>query len=202
MIESLNVIRSLGLAPVFEDLYFGRDVPDGLETYMRYPAEFRNTSLDDWQSLTSGGLVPIVDDGNLQEVCLFDTQRRRFVTKSIEEPAEIVQEFDSWQQYLAQRLLEIADSGLDDTELEDVASTVGFERTAELIALLDEMESMTDAEAEERAARFIRESAAWRRCRHLHRGVCDARTHRVPPDKASLARTIASQRRGATPAFF
>ena len=160
MIESLNIIRSLGLAPVFEDLYFGRDVPAGLVTYMRYPAEFRNTSLDDWQSLTSGGLVPIVDDGNFQEVCLFDTQRRRFVTKSIEEPAENVQEFDSWQQYLAQRLLEIADSGLDYTELGDVASTVGFERTAELIALLDEMESMTDAEAEERAERFVRESAA------------------------------------------
>jgi hypothetical protein len=62
MIESLNVIRSLGLAPVFEDLYFGRDAPEGLETYMRYPAEFRNTTLGDWQSLTSGGLVPIVDD--------------------------------------------------------------------------------------------------------------------------------------------
>ena len=82
------------------------------------------------------------------------------MTRSIEEPAETVQEFDSWQQYLAQRLLEIADSGLDDTELEDVAKTVGFTRTAELIALLDEMETLTDAEAGERAAQFIRESAA------------------------------------------
>ncbi|HET7213319.1 MAG TPA: hypothetical protein VFL79_07025 [Terriglobia bacterium] len=91
---------------------------------------------------------------------LFDTQRRRFVTRSVEEPAVTVQEFDSWQQYLAQRLLEIADSGLDDTELEGVAKTVGFTRTAELIALLDNMENLTDEEAEERVAQFIRESAA------------------------------------------
>jgi hypothetical protein len=37
--------------------------------------------------------------------------------------------------------------------------TVGFARTAKLIDLLDEMESLTDPEGEERAARFVRESA-------------------------------------------
>ena len=159
MIESLNVIRSLGLAPVFEDLYFGREVAAGLETCMRYPDEFRNSSLADWKSLTSGGLVPIVDDGNFQEVCLFDTQRHRFVVKSVEEPTEIVREFASWQQYLAQRLLEMADSGMDDAELEQVAKTMGFLRTGEFIDLLNEMESLTDAEAEKLAARFVQESA-------------------------------------------
>jgi hypothetical protein len=82
------------------------------------------------------------------------------VTKSIEEPAENMLEFDSWQQYLAQRLFEIADSELDDSELEVIAETVGFKRTAELIALLDDMESLADVETEERTSRFIRESAA------------------------------------------
>jgi hypothetical protein len=33
MTESLDAIRSLGLAPVFEDLYFGRPVPADLQIH-------------------------------------------------------------------------------------------------------------------------------------------------------------------------
>jgi len=158
MIESLNAIRSLGLARVFEDLYFGRDVPHGLQISMRYPGEFRTTSLVEWQPLTASGLVPIVDDGNFPEICLYDARRQRLVVKALEEPAERLREFVSWQQYLAHRLLAIADSGLSDPELIDVANADGFARTAELIALLDEMGNLTDREADVRAARFVRES--------------------------------------------
>ena len=58
MIESLDTIRTLGLAPVFEDLYFGREVPANLQIYMRYPTEFRNTTPDKWNPLTEGGRRP------------------------------------------------------------------------------------------------------------------------------------------------
>jgi hypothetical protein len=160
MIESLDTIRTLGLAPVFEDLYFGREVPGNLQIYMRYPTEFRNATLDEWSPLTEGGrLVPIVDDGNFYNICLFDSWRRKFVVKSVEEPKLTVREFDSWQQYLAYTLLEIGDSGASENELIQVAEIVGFRYTAELLSFLGEMETLSDSEIDERAVQFIRACA-------------------------------------------
>jgi hypothetical protein len=160
MTESLDIIRTLMLAPVFEDLYLGRDVPANLQIYMRYPSEFRNATLDEWKPLTQGGLVPIVDDGNFYNICLFDPRRRKFVVKSVEEPEQIVTEFDSWQSYLAYALLEIADSGPSEAELIQIAETVGFQHTADLLSLLDEMENLSDQEIDQRTAQFIRACAA------------------------------------------
>jgi hypothetical protein len=107
----LNAIRSLGLAPVFESLYFGREVPANVAIHMRYPDMFRTATLAQCGPLTEGGLVPIVDDGNGDNICLFDPRTGAFVVKLIEEPHRIVREFASWQQYLAHALLEIAIRG-------------------------------------------------------------------------------------------
>lgn len=57
MIESLDAIRSLGLAPVFESLYFGTEVPANVRNYMSYPDLFRNVTLAQCGPLTDGGLV-------------------------------------------------------------------------------------------------------------------------------------------------
>jgi hypothetical protein len=160
MNESLDTIRTLGLASVFEDLYFGREVPANLQIYMRYPTEFRNATLNEWRPLTEENLIPIVDDGNFCNICLFAPSRRKFVVKFVEEPARIVREFDSWQQYLAYALLEIADSGLSDEELIQVAEAVGFHHTSELLSLLREMEVLPDREIDQRAAQFIRACAS------------------------------------------
>lgn len=160
MIESLNAIRTLGLAPVFESLYFGREVPANLAVYMRYPKMFRNATLAQCEPLTEGGLVPIVDDGNGYNICLFDPRRGAFVVKFIEEPHRVVREFASWQQYLAYALLEIADSGLSEEELVEVAQATGFKRTGELVALLREMESLPDRAIDQRCEQFIEECAA------------------------------------------
>ena len=160
MTESLDTIRTLGLARIFEDLYFGREVPTNLQIYMRYPSEFRDATLDEWRPLTEGNLIPIVDDGNFCNICLFDPLRRKFVVKFVEEPARIVREFDSWQQYLAYALLEIADSGPSDEELIQVAEAVGFYHTAELLSLLRETEALSDREIDQRAAQFIQACAS------------------------------------------
>jgi hypothetical protein len=159
MIESLNAIRALGLAPVFESLYFGREVPANLAVYMGYPAVFRSATLAQCAPLTEGGLVPIVDDGNGQRICLFDPGAGGFVVKFLDEPREIVREFSSWQQYLAYALLEMADSGLSEDELIEVAEATGFTRTADLVAVLHEMESLPDSAVDERSERFIEECA-------------------------------------------
>jgi hypothetical protein len=158
MIESLNAIRSLRLAPVFEYLYFGKEVPADLTIYMRYPKMFHNINLAQGEPLTEGGLIPIVGDGNGDEICLFDPRTNHFVVKAVEEPEEAVREFASWQQYLAYALLDMADSGLDDDEVAEVAEAIGFRRTDELIALLEELETLPDDAADKRCERFIRES--------------------------------------------
>jgi len=155
MIESLNTIRSLGLAPVFEDLYFDRNVDSAVAIHMRYPDVFRRTTLAECGPLTDGGLVPIVADGNGDNICLFDPRRRTFVVKPIEEPGEIVRGFGSWQQYLAYTLLEIADSGPDEEEMEYLAQVVGFTHTEELVELLEDLDLLSDAEAAQRCERFI-----------------------------------------------
>ena len=77
--------------------------------------------------------------------------------KFIEEPDRTVREFDSWQQYLAYKLLEIAKSGLTEGELIEVAEAVGFNHAPELLSLLREMAALSDREIEQRAERFIRE---------------------------------------------
>lgn len=158
MIESLNTIRSLGLAPVFEDLYFGREVPAGLSIYMRYPGTFHDLTMKEGGPLTKGGLIPIVDDGSGDTICLFDPAANRFVLKAIDDPREIVRTFASWQQYLAYALLQIADSGLDDEELMELAQVTGFTRARELAMLLREMESLPDDEVDERSEQFIAQS--------------------------------------------
>jgi hypothetical protein len=80
--------------------------------------------------------------------------------KSIEEPRQVLRKFSSWQQFLAYTLLEIADSGPSEQELVDVAQTMGFNRTSELLALLDELESLPNSAADQRCERFIEESTA------------------------------------------
>ena len=155
MMESLNAIRSLGLAPVFEDLYFGRKVPGDIGLYLRYPDMFRNATDAPEGPLTAAGLVPIVADGNGDTVCFYDPRSSTFVLKSIEEPEQVERQFASWQQYLAYRLLEIADSGASDEEVAEVALATAFTRTEELLELLEEMESLTDQQVERRTGQFI-----------------------------------------------
>jgi hypothetical protein len=156
MIESLDTMRRLRLAGVFEDLFFGRSVPADLQIYMSYPSRFHDTTLGDWQPLTDGGLIPIVDDGNFYDICFFDPNRRKFVLKFVEEPRTIVREFDSWQQFLAYKLLDIAESGPDEDTLVELADAVGFTHTRELLSVLREMKALADDDVEGRAEQFIR----------------------------------------------
>jgi hypothetical protein len=120
---------------------------------------FHETTLAQCGPLTEAGLVPIVGDGNGDCICLFDPGRGAFAVKSIEEPGDVVRHFVSWQQYLAYALLEIADSGPTEEELVEVAEAIGFTRTDELVALLEELESLPDATVDQRCEQFIDECA-------------------------------------------
>ena len=155
MIESLNTIRSLELPSVVEDLYFGRSVPSNLQIYLKYPSEFHNRRVEECRMLTAGGVVPLLSDGNFSDIYCFDASRRKFVIKSAEEPDKTQREFDSWQQFLAYKLLEIADSGVTDDELVSIADVLEFSHTDELISLLHRMEELSDEASLHLAEEFI-----------------------------------------------
>jgi hypothetical protein len=160
MRESLNAIRSLGLAPIFEDIYFGRaDLADILFC-MKYPSKFRDLKLEDCEPLTSGGLVPLFSDDNFYDIYLYDPARHKFVVKFLEEPCRIKREFDNWQQFLAYKLLEVAETGPSDDELRAVAEVLGFRHTAELGSLFERMEGISGREIEQLEEAFIRACAA------------------------------------------
>ena len=71
----------------------------------------------------------------------------------------IQREFDSWQHFLAYKLLEIADSGATDDELVAVADALGFIHTDELLSLLEKMDELSDDESEQMAEQFIQSCA-------------------------------------------
>jgi hypothetical protein len=159
MIESLNVIRLLGLAPVFEELYFGRADPARLLFSMSYPDQFRGLSLKDCEPLTSGGLIPLFSDDNFYDIYFYDPTRHKFIVKFLEEPDRVLREFDTWQQFLAYKLLEVAETGPSDEELKGAAETMGFKHTAELLSLLRRMEGLSDIEIDQLEDEFIRACA-------------------------------------------
>jgi hypothetical protein len=61
-----------------------------------------------------------------------------------------------WQQFLAYKLLDIAESGLDEDTLAELADAVGFTHTRELLSVLREMKALADDDVEGRAEQFIR----------------------------------------------
>ncbi len=160
MIESLNTIRSLGLAPVFEDLYFGKADPADLLYCIKYPGQFHNLSLEDCWPLTGGQLIPLFSDDNFYDLYIYDPARRKFVVKFLEEPDKVLREFDNWQQFLAYKLLEVSETGPTDDELRGLAELVRFRHTPELIALLGRMEGLSAGEIEQLEEEFIRGCAA------------------------------------------
>ena len=160
MIESLNTIRALGLAPIFEELYFGRADTALLLLSMKYPRKFHEWKLDECWPLTSGGLIPLFSDGNFYEIYFYDPARHKFVVKFLEDPDRIEHEFDHWQQFLAFKLKEAAESGPTGEKLKLAAEAMGFKYTAELLSLLDSMEGLPDSQLDRVGKDFIRACAA------------------------------------------
>jgi hypothetical protein len=156
MIESLNTIRSLGLAPIFEDLYFGKADSRKLLFLMKYPSRFHDLKLEAFEPLTSGGLVPLFSDDNFYDIYLYDPKRHKIVVKFLEEPDKISREFDNWQQFLAYKLLELSETGPTNDELRSVSELIGFRHTAELFSLFERMGQVSDSQIEQLEEDFIR----------------------------------------------
>jgi hypothetical protein len=134
--EVLGWIRRLGLADVFCRLYLREPVPYHLDVHFGCPEELFSPT-GQQSTFTEGGLIPLLDDGNFGLILLFDPLSGQFIEKDIEGGGEVQTRYDNWQQYLAELMIRIADSGADDEKLRGIAEMVGFRYLAETLQFLD-----------------------------------------------------------------
>lgn len=124
-VESLATLESLGVADIFAHSYRSKKLPFSLDIYFGPPEEFFIAS-DTQETYTEGRLVPLLDDGNFGSVIFFDPETGAFLKKYVESLGEPPIVFTSWQQYLADLVIRIAESGVDDAELEQIATAIDF----------------------------------------------------------------------------
>jgi hypothetical protein len=134
--ESLAALESLGVADVFADSYRSKNLPRKLDIHFGPPEEF--FLAPGTQDLyTNGLLVPLLDDGNFRIVTFLDPETSCFVQMDVEEPEDSRTVLTSWQQYLADVFMGIAESGADDDELAVIAQLIGFQHMDRTLEFMD-----------------------------------------------------------------
>jgi hypothetical protein len=96
--------------------------------------------------------VTVCEDGNFGVVTFYDRDAESFVQKAVESPQASPLVLASWQQYLADLFIRIAESGVSDEELEQIAGVIGFRHMERTLAF---MESTDDTEWSTRRREFI-----------------------------------------------
>lgn len=123
--EAARILASLGVAEVFAESYRTKRLPLNLDIHFGPPEEFF-LAPETQDAYTEGRLIPLLDDGNFGVVTFYDPDNNSFVQKAVELPTESLAVFASWQQYLADLFIGIAESDVSDGELEQVAALIGF----------------------------------------------------------------------------
>ena len=137
--EAARTLASLDVAEVFVECYRTKRLPLDLDIYFGPPEElFLAPETQD--AYTAGRLVPLLDDGNFGVVTFYDPDKRSFVQKDVESPTETLVVLASWQQYLADLFIRVAESGVDDGDLKQVAGLIGFRHMEQALAFLDNPE--------------------------------------------------------------
>lgn len=153
--EARHALGLLNPSPVFLQIYEGRRLPESLDIYFGCPEEFF-LAPDTLPAYTEGRLIPILDDGNFDLITFYDPTSGGLVQKDIESPHEVRARFASWQQYLADLMIRIAESIDDDERLRRVARLIDFQHFDELLAFLDACRDHPPAEEYyRRKARFL-----------------------------------------------
>jgi hypothetical protein len=134
--QALATLASLSPAPVFLDSYRTKQLPESLHAFFGPPEEFF-LAPDTIEPYAEGRLVPLLDDGNFGIVTFYDPSTGGFVQKDVEEPEKTRATFANWQQYLADLMFGVADSGADDAQMRRVSELIKFPRLREFTAFLD-----------------------------------------------------------------
>ena len=149
--ESLAALESLGVANVFADSYRSKKLPHNLDIHFGPPEEFF-LAPDTQDVYTDGRLIPLLDDGNFGIVTFLDPDANNFVQMDVEIPEDSRTVLTSWQQYLADVFISIAESDTDDDELAVIAQLIGFQHMNRTLQFMD---SSPDSGWREARAEFI-----------------------------------------------
>ncbi|NNJ26435.1 hypothetical protein [Alienimonas chondri] len=87
------------------------------------------------QHHTRGVLIPLLDNGNFDEV-LFDDSAGGLVSMLVEDETVRIQ-FVNWDQYLAYLMIQISEAVDDDATLLRIGQLIGFAHTTTLLQFLD-----------------------------------------------------------------
>ncbi len=152
--QAKDCLKSIEVAPIFEQSYESKRLPKELDIFFGPPEEFF-LAPDTQRSYSNAVLIPILDDGNFDRVLFYDPQTNSFVEKSIEEP-DYACPLASWQQYLASLMIRIIE-GIDaeDSELAEIADLIAFKHLDKTLAFLDSV--LEDDDYREKQNQFIAE---------------------------------------------
>jgi len=148
--QACETLVLLQAAPVFLLSYEVQRLPENLDIYFGPPDEFflGCETQDPGNPYTRGRLIPILDDGNFGVITFYDPDTRSLIQMDIESPGEVLEVFHSWQQYLADLMIGIAESGEDDGQVRRIVELVQFRHANELLEFCKM--SHTDFEAARR----------------------------------------------------
>jgi hypothetical protein len=147
-------LASFHPAPIFLEAYRSQRLPLNLDIYFGPPEEFFLFP-DTEAAYTGGRLIPILDDGNFGIVTFYDPDSGDLLQKDVESPREVRARLATWQQYLADLMIRIAETIEDDDEVRDIAELIGFRYYLELMAFLEERPEEPFEEYHERRRVFI-----------------------------------------------
>src|SRR3954469_4654325 len=140
--QAYQALAALGPAPVFLQSYESERLPENLDIYFGPPEEYF-LAPDTQQAYTRGRLVPLLDDGNFGLVTFHDPADGSLVQVDVEEPGRVRETFANWQPYLADLMIVIGESGVDDERLRRIAGLVQFPHVEGLFAFFDRVAALS-----------------------------------------------------------
>lgn len=152
--EAYAALASLNPAPVFLQAYHTERLPENLHIYFGVPEEFFIAS-DSEEPYTHGQMIPILDDGNFGIVTFLNPTTHELVQLDIESPGEERAVFRNWQQFLADLLILMGESGVTDEKLQRIAGLVGFAHTDALFAFFERIQDANNAEYRALREQFV-----------------------------------------------
>lgn len=123
--KSYAALAKLKPAPVFLQSYQSKRLPEDLNIYFGPPEELFLAPATD-EEYPWGDRIPILDDGNFGLLLFVDPGTKKLAQIDIECPDEIHDEYENWQQYLAELMIRIGEGIDDDKRVRRAAKVIAF----------------------------------------------------------------------------
>ena len=152
--KSYAALAELKPAPVFLQSYQSKRLPEDFDIYFGPPEELFLAPATD-EEYPWGDRIPILDDGNFGLLLFVDPKTKKLIRIDIESPDEIHDEFENWQQYLADLMIRIGEGIDDDNRARRAAEVMGFAHVDELFDFFSRTQSMSVSAYESAKRHFL-----------------------------------------------